>query len=380
MAEQLQFYIRELLHQEGKIALYKDTLEDSLKQNEDLTQKVKELKIQLKEEQEKVEQYKTEVKDVKMSVHRLNDRHLRESLKDKLKQRHKEKQSLKKSKSRLLIKKKHEIELSHDKSQDKDERVSSDSSNGRGRVKPFQHQKHKSDSNDTSNILSSMKKKASRFNSNSPIYDEKSRGSSEESTRKRGVTKDGQYQILPTNHNNYDLKPYCTELTTNEHERVEVGESVPEPIPETDNSPLVTRDNKMKTWSKNKTFLDFQKSLNNKFNIKPEQENYYTGKNTKLHLIDNNHSIDMNPIVTVDSSVKSMIFKENQQNESSVPSSFVDTELVRINSRKPSVQDNICKNRVSMQKNKLKISRQGLNMHDITASGDFGNSMKPPTT
>jgi len=83
--------------------------------------------------------------------------------------------------------------------------------------------------------------------------------------------------------------------------------------------------------------------------------------------------------MTVNSSVKSVIFKD-LPHESTAQSSFFENDYMVIRNRKPSVPENIAKQKASLSKNKLKVSRQGISLYDISASGDFGNGINPPNT
>lgn len=92
------------------------------------------------------------------------------------------------------------------------------------------------------------------------------------------------------------------------------------------NSPMIPKSQKGKMFSKNKVFLDFQKNLNCQLDIKQGQ--YTTNHERRLRLHEGNHSIDVNPIMTVDSSVKSVIFRDTPNQSNTVPSSFVDQEYM----------------------------------------------------
>lgn len=94
-----------------------------------------------------------------------------------------------------------------------------------------------------------------------------------------------------------------------------------------ENSPMLLKEQKMR--SKNKVFLDFQKNLNTQLDIKERQTHGYGQHcDRRLRLQDENHSIDVNPIMTVDSSVKSVIFKDTPNQSNTVPSSFVDNDYM----------------------------------------------------
>ena len=182
-----------------------------------------------------------------------------------------------------------------------------------------------------------------------------------------------QFQILPTSHNHYDLKPYCTEITSNDN-KSDSGEKIPQPVMVNDSSPLLLKEQKLKMRSKNQAFLDFQKNLSNHLDIKsPSEGQYASNYGRRMNMPDGHHSIDMNPIMTVNSSVKSVIFKETPNASNTVPSSFVDNDYALTRHRKPSAPDRKSAQRSSIQaKNKLTSSRPGLSLYDISASGDFG--------
>lgn len=154
MAEQIQFYIRELQHQEGKLLLYKDSLDMTIKENDKLKQQVKALKTQLKDEVDRAEQFKIMIRDSKLNLNPSMDKQLRESIIDKFAMINKENRGIKKSTSKLIIKKKHEIDISNTTSNDHSNNNSSNSSNGRGRAKPSFHQRQKSDSINASKFVS----------------------------------------------------------------------------------------------------------------------------------------------------------------------------------------------------------------------------------
>lgn len=154
MAEQIQFYIRELQHQEGKLLLYKDSLDMTIKENDKLKQQVKALKTQLKDEVDRAEQFKIMIRDSKLNLNPSMDKQLRESIIDKFAMINKENRGIKKSTSKLIIKKKQEIDISNTTSNDHSNNNSSNSSNGRGRAKPSFHQRQKSDSINASKFVS----------------------------------------------------------------------------------------------------------------------------------------------------------------------------------------------------------------------------------
>jgi len=142
-----------------------------------------------------------------------------------------------------------------------------------------------------------------------------------------------------------------------------------------ENSPMLMREQKVKMRSKNQAFLDFQKNLNSQLDMKEHSDaNYISNSGRRLRLHEGNNSIDVNPIMTVDSSVKSVIFKDTPTQSNTVPSSFVDNEY--LGKSKPAIPDAGSKQRMSIQKNKFTPSRPGLSMHDITASGDFSKVTK----
>lgn len=185
-------------------------------------------------------------------------------------------------------------------------------------VKATSSSHKRTESSDTSYLLSSMKKKGN-FTSRDEDMNKSNTSSDEKSTQKMDHPDEEMFQTVLARHNNYDLKPYFTEATCNE-------EKIPAPIMVNDSSPLIT-----KGKVKNKNFDDFQKQLSSKLGLKPRKIDSHIGK--RLKIVEANQSIDMNPM-TVESSVKSVIFRETPS--STVPSSFVDAEM-QSKSRKPPI-------------------------------------------
>lgn len=212
--------------------------------------------------------------------------------------------------------------------------------------------------------------KADKFNSVSPQrVDNWLQDSEDELSTQKWSEKMLGYQMLPDNHNNYDLKPYWTEQTSIENIKSDSDEKILQPEIVSDNSPLLLKEQKIKMRNKNQAFLDFQKNLNHQLDIKPNQHPQYLDNwQRRLRLHEENHSIDVNPIITVESSVKSMIFKETPSGSNTVPSSFVDNEYCSVKNRKPSIPDGKSKQRTSFLKNKLTISRTGLSIYDAMSN------------
>ena len=219
---------------------------------------------------------------------------------------------------------------------------------------------------DTEFILNEFKK--NKFNSVSPQRVERGlRDSSDErSTQKMPNGNDTHYQILPANHNNYDLKPYWTEQTSTENVKSDSDEKILQPEIVNDNSPLLLKEQKLKMRNKNQVFLNFQKNLNNQLDIKSNQNlQYIDNCQRRLRLHEGNNSIDVNPIITVESSIKSIIFKETPNGSNTVPSSFVENEYLSLRNRKPSIPDWKSKQRTSFIKNKLLSSKPKLTLWDV---------------
>ena len=150
IAEKMQFYVRELLHKDGKISMLKISSETQAKETTDLKEQVKKLEKQLKEESEKSAQLKKEIKQVQMDNKENMHHNLRDSIKGQISKNGGDKSIMRKSRSKLLIQKK------PDNSQNSSvAKESSHSSDARGWVI---NNKNDSDSNDTSFLLTSMKK------------------------------------------------------------------------------------------------------------------------------------------------------------------------------------------------------------------------------
>ncbi|CAI2363025.1 unnamed protein product [Moneuplotes crassus] len=324
--EQIQYYMLELLKKEGLVTVYEEEALKMAEENESLKKKVTELENSLQ---------KVRFQDNKENVPG--------NLQKEIEHRIKHKNVLRNSKSKLLIQKK-----------EYDDQDILGAAHRRGSseisiVKATSSSHKRTESSDTSYLLSSMKKR-NGFMSREEDLNKSNTSSDDKSTQKMEHPDEDMYQTVLTRHNNYDLKPYFTEVTNNE-------ERIPAPIMMNDNSPLIT-----KGKVKNQKFDDFQKHLSSKLGLKPRKIDSHIGK--RLKVVEGNQSIDMNPM-TVESSVKSVIFKETPTN--TVPSSFVDAEM-QYKYKKPPIPSEGLRN---YQNCYMKPEKQSMSIYDISSSGTF---------
>jgi hypothetical protein len=212
-----------------------------VKQNDELNNKVKELEAANYQLQQSPSNNKENING-----------NLRKAIKEKLKPKH----IVKSSKGKGLIQKKeystYSIENRHGRS-NSDISVTKDMHHGAHR---------RIDSNDTSYLLSALKKGHDRSISES-IEEDNSGGSSDEvpNYKHHQVRKEEQYQTMPSRSNNYDLKPYRTETTTQgTYERMQP------PIVNNDNSPLLLKTRKAQN------FKDFQQHLSSQLGLKRPED------------------------------------------------------------------------------------------------------------
>jgi Fe-S cluster biosynthesis and repair protein YggX len=237
------YYVCELQHKDGKLIMYKEICEKQIKENNSLKSEIKTLKDKLNEEKCKVEQLKEELKEWKQSQQNNKENvhtNLRKSIQSKISQNGK---SLWKSKSKMLIQKKNLDDTLESKNKE-----SSHSSD----VRRKRIDGEDSDSDDTSHILSSLKKRK-RQNSSWIKNESQLDYSSEDLTQQKDESVI-HCNMQHTPKNNYDLQPYWTEMT-NDETKQNSEEKYPQPEMVNDGSPILLKDQK----ARNQTFLDFQK-------------------------------------------------------------------------------------------------------------------------
>jgi len=281
------------------------------------------------------------------------------NLQKEIKQRIKHKHILRSSKSKHLIKKKEYSERDEIGALNTIHRRGSSDASARKQNK-FTHKR--TESSDTSYLLSSMKKhNHSNTTSGEKEFNKSSCSSDGKSTQKMDQPDEEMYHTLLAKHNNYDLKPYFTDATSN---HIEQEERMQVPVVVNDCSPLILTKGK----AKNQAFSNFQKQLSSQLSLKPRGNGGNVNK--RLRLGEANQSVDLNPM-TVESSVKSVIFKDTPSH--TVPSSFVEADYYS-KSKKPPIPSEAQKQYHQIyqtQNSKIVEQKQRMSLYDVSASGTF---------